>query len=396
MSEPTGKTENDDSVAGSETPAADKLDGACPPEAEKPSDTDTTTESVDDGTTVKKSGKQSSIRETFVDDKSDDYYYTAYSHFGIHEEMLKDEVRTGTYQRAILEHPHLFKDKIVLDIGCGSGILSLFAAQAGAKHVYGIECSAIHQQAREIVKANGYGDVITIIEGKVEEIELPVDGVDIIISEWMGYFLLYEGMLNTILRARDKWLNPGGIVMPDKAVMYLCGIEDSEYKTDKFDFWDNVYGFDFSTIKRQALRDPLVDIAEPRAIATDTFPILRLNLMTCKEEDLSFKSNYVIAAQRDDTIHALLGYFDIFFSFGTEVVAFSTSPASPYTHWKQTVFYLDNIISIKRGEEITGEIECHPNIKNPRDLDIRIDYKHHPLSAGDNEAISGDQWYYMH
>ena len=48
--------------------------------------------------------------------------------------------------------------------------------------------------------------VVTIIKGKVEEVELPVDGVDIIISEWMGYCLFYESMLNTVIYARDKWL----------------------------------------------------------------------------------------------------------------------------------------------------------------------------------------------
>lgn len=57
---------------------------------------------------------------------------------GIHEEMLKDSVRTGSYRNAIVNNPHLFKDKLVLDVGCGTGILSMFAAKAGAKHVVGV------------------------------------------------------------------------------------------------------------------------------------------------------------------------------------------------------------------------------------------------------------------
>lgn len=76
---------------------------------------------------------------------------------------------------------------------------------------------------------------ITIIRGKAEEVVLPVDKVDIIISEWMGYFLLYESMLDTVLFARDKWLAPGGLIFPDKAVMYITAIEDGEYKDQKLD-----------------------------------------------------------------------------------------------------------------------------------------------------------------
>ena len=75
---------------------------------------------------------------------SKDYYFDSYAHFSIHEEMLKDEVRTKTYQDAILRNPHLFRGKTVLDIGCGTGILCMFAAKAGAKQVIGVSphCSS--------------------------------------------------------------------------------------------------------------------------------------------------------------------------------------------------------------------------------------------------------------
>lgn len=65
----------------------------------------------------------------------------------------------------------------------------------------------------------------------MEEIQLPVEKVDCIISEWMGYFLFYESMLDTVLYARDKWLVPGGIILPDKATLSVVGIEDGEYRS---------------------------------------------------------------------------------------------------------------------------------------------------------------------
>lgn len=149
---------------------------------------------------------------------SSDYYFNSYAHFSIHEEMLKDRVRTTSYEKAILRNKHLFEGKTVLDVGSGTGILCLFAAKAGAKHVYGIECSEIVEISKKIAVDNNLDDRITFIKGKAEEITLPVDTVDIIISEWMGYFLLYESMLDTVLLMRDKVLYPSSWT-----VILLCG-----------------------------------------------------------------------------------------------------------------------------------------------------------------------------
>jgi type I protein arginine methyltransferase len=108
-----------------------------------------------------------------------------------------------------------------------------FAVKAGAKHVIGVDMSTMIFKAREIVKVNGMEDKITLIQGKMEEVELPFPKVDIIISEWMGYFLLYESMLDTVLYARDKYLVKDGLIFPDKATIFFAGIEDGEYKDEK-------------------------------------------------------------------------------------------------------------------------------------------------------------------
>jgi protein arginine N-methyltransferase 1 len=119
--------------------------------------------------------------------------------------MLKDEVRTVSYRNSIYQNQHLFKDKVVLDVGCGTGILCMFAAKAGAKMVIGVDMSNIIDQAKIIVKDNKLDDKIILLKGKMEDVVLPVEKVDIIISEWMGYCLLYETMLNTVLYARDRF-----------------------------------------------------------------------------------------------------------------------------------------------------------------------------------------------
>ena len=115
----------------------------------------------------------------------------------------------------------------------GANVKRRFAVKAGAKHVIGVDMSTIIDKAREIVERNGMSDKITLLQGKMEEVKLPFDKVDIIISEWMGYFLLYESMLDTVLYARDKYLVKNGLIFPDKATIFMAGIEDGEYKEEK-------------------------------------------------------------------------------------------------------------------------------------------------------------------
>src|SRR5205814_5241524 len=103
--------------------------------------------------------------------------------------MLKDTVRTDAYRDFIYYHKHLFTDKIVLDVGCGTGILSLFCAKAGAAQVIAVDNSTIIDKARENIYNNGFANRIVCLRGKIEEVTLPVDKVDIIVSEWMGYAL---------------------------------------------------------------------------------------------------------------------------------------------------------------------------------------------------------------
>lgn len=110
-----------------------------------------------------------------------------------------------------------------------------------------------------------FGDYSDFV-GKVEEVTLPEEKVDIIISEWMGYCLFYESMLETVLYARDKWLAPNGMLFPDKCSLYITAIEDRQYKDDKIHWWDEVYGFDMSCLRKVAIREPLVDVVDQKMV----------------------------------------------------------------------------------------------------------------------------------
>ncbi|XP_068117685.1 protein arginine N-methyltransferase 3 [Hyperolius riggenbachi] len=308
-----------------------------------------------------------------LEESEDGAYFGSYGHFSIHEEMLKDAVRTESYRNFMYQNGDIFKDKVVLDVGCGTGILSMFAAKAGAKKVIGVDQSEILYQAMDIVRLNNLEDKISLIKGRIEEIDLPLEKVDIIISEWMGYFLLFESMLDSVIYAKDKYLAAGGAVYPDRCTISLAALCDPAKHTGKLAFWDDVYGFKMSCMKKAVLPEALVEIVNPDTIISQPFIIKDIDCQTTTVKDLDFSSEFSLSITGDGVCTALLGYFDVFFGKNCHTpVSFSTSPKSTKTHWKQTVFLLERPIQVKAGDVLMGKISVRKNRKDPRSLIITL------------------------
>lgn len=72
-------------------------------------------------------------------------------------------------------------------MGSGTGVLSMFAAKAGAKLVYAVDaCPKICELANDLIKSNNLQDQVQVINKRLEDIEKFDENIDIIISEWMG------------------------------------------------------------------------------------------------------------------------------------------------------------------------------------------------------------------
>nr|VDD05171.1 unnamed protein product [Brassica rapa] len=244
---------------------------------------------------VAQGAQDESMCDVTDDTTSADYYFDSYSHF-------------------VDVFFFLVSDKVVLDVGAGTGILSLFCAKAGAAHVYAVECSQMADMAKEIVKANGFSDV-----------------------------------------------------------------------------WNSVYGFDMSCIKKKAMMEPLVDTVDPKQIVTDSKLLKTMNISKMSSGDASFTAPFKLVAQRNDYIHALVAYFDVSFTMCHKLLGFSTGPKSWATHWKQTVMYLEDVLTICEGETITGSMSVSYNKKNPPDVDIKLSYS----LDGQHSKISRTQHYKM-
>lgn len=302
-------------------------------------------------------------------------YFSSYAHYGIHEEMLKDTTRTEAYRNFILNNLNVFKGCSVLDVGCGSAILSMFAAKAGATKIIGVDNSEVAYQAMDIVKENGLENTISIIKGRAEDLCFP-EKVDVIVSEWMGYFLLFESMLDTVIYCRDNFLANGGCIYPDKCNIKLAAIADQDLYASKVNYWDSVYGFKMSAMKSHVLEEPLIDIVDNKHFISKPVKVKEFDLMSISVSDLDFEESFKLNVTRNGVCSSIVGYFDILFGEEQEEIAnpvtFSTSPDCTPTHWKQTIFLLKEPISCKVGDTLNGRIFCRKNKKDKRALDIAL------------------------
>ncbi|KIY60815.1 arginine N-methyltransferase 3 [Cylindrobasidium torrendii FP15055 ss-10] len=347
----------------------------------------------------------------------DTHYFESYGANDIHAVMIQDKVRTSTYAQFLLTNPALLDDAVVLDVGCGTGILSLFAARGGARKVYAVDASNIGDKAKEIIKANGMEDTITVLRGKIEDIEIP-EKVDLIVSEWMGYALLYESMLDSVLNARDRFLKPGGVVAPSQLHMVLGLCDASEIVKERLTFWNDVYGFDMTTMAKEVYNEAVIDVVGPHTVLSTPFVVKDLLIGEIITKQLNFHSTFQLTTtvERKTRVTAFVLYFDTFFSPSgrpippntqvkvvkeNEVVlaevwpvggkpapqrrashggkperitSFSTGPQSIPTHWKQALFLLREPFVVDEGQEVKGTFYCRKSESNSRELMVEIHY----------------------
>ncbi|CAF9913087.1 MAG: hypothetical protein ALECFALPRED_008628 [Alectoria fallacina] len=330
---------------------------------------------------------------------TDSSYFASYSGHDIHETMLKDTVRTDAYRDFIYENKDLFKNKTVLDVGCGTGILSMFCARAGAKKVIAVDNSDIINFARENVYRNGMGETIVCLRGKIEEVVLPLKTVDIIVSEWMGYCLLYEAMLDSVLWARDHYLAHWGLMVPSHCTLRIAPMADSEYVDDHIHHWKNVYGFDMSSMCRDIYRDVVIREVQDFAVPAESSPFLQLCLRTTKKEELVFASRAFSCTLKADmgALDGFVIWFDTFFEQsphfrdpakgkaeeyvrqGGQSIAFTTGPYGKRTHWQQGCLLIDHKgkpqETLKKGQVISGSIGYEKREDDNRALDIKVQWE---------------------
>ncbi|XP_069632170.1 histone-arginine methyltransferase CARM1 isoform X3 [Haliaeetus albicilla] len=321
--------------------------------------------------------KENSVFSKRTDEASAAQYFQFYGCLSQQQNMMQDFVRTATYHRAIVQNYTDFTDKVVLDVGCGSGILSFFAVQAGARRVYAVEASSMAKYAELLVRSNNLSDKITVLAGKIEEISLP-ENVDVVISEPMGYMLFNERMLESYLHSK-KWLKSNGMMFPTYSDIHLAPFSDEQLYMEHYsraNFWyqEWFYGVNLSSLRSAAvdeyLQQPIVDTFDVRILMAQTVKYT-INFMEATEEDLHrVEIPFVFQMMQSGLIHGLAFWFDVAFVGSLVTVWLSTAPTEPLTHWYQVRCLLQTPLFAKEGETLSGKVLFVANKRQSYDIQI--------------------------
>ncbi len=169
--------------------------------------------------------------------------------------LLLDKNRTLKYKYAI--YKAVKPGDIVIDFGCGTGILGFFALQAGAKHVYAIEETSIIDYAQQLAVENAYDKKITFLKKPGKEIidrDLPEKG-DVILSEPISNLLL-EGNAWSTIEYLKKYLKEDGLILPAAGTLYVVPVNSPPQTfldSDYFIGGENVYNVKFLNLPKAVL-----------------------------------------------------------------------------------------------------------------------------------------------
>jgi type I protein arginine methyltransferase len=307
-----------------------------------------------------------------------DNYLKPYGDIELQRRMVSDHFRTSAFAAAIREVVQ--PGDVVLDVGTGTGILAMFAAQAGAQKVYAVDATEIAEVATDLVKANGLSDQIQVIQGRAGEVALD-QKVDLIISEWLGSAGFVEGMLHAVLKARDQSLVPTGRMLPSKVRVLIAPLDDPIlYGAEGPGFWrERIEGLDFSSLQEaELLQGRTVQTrVEPAAVLAPGQTVLEIDLLTASVEDVWFDGPLEFVPGRDGVLNGFSVWFEAELSPG---VMLDTGPFSPETHWSQT--YLSfTPRPVRAGErmEVSVNLSRDPN-PTVVHMDLHVGVGDHELS----------------
>jgi protein arginine N-methyltransferase 1 len=266
----------------------------------------------------------------------------------IHIAMLQDVERTRAFLDTIRESVRA--DDVVLDIGTGSGIFAVAAAQAGAKRVFAVEATAIADVASDVFEKNGVADKVELMRGWSTMIDLP-EKASLAVSEIVGNEPLSERILEVFLDARKRHFRPDARSIPSKLklAVALLGPDGDKERAQAGVSWVDAYGVDLSPLKLTADSDPSFKEARVGTLSgrprIAVAPLLEIDL--CAIETLMLDATRTVKIPRDGDVRAVAITWEIELD---DKHSINVDLDSNGSHWRLPFWPLSRPIPVGAGD----------------------------------------------
>lgn len=271
----------------------------------------------------------------------------------------------------------------VVDAGCGTGILAMFACQAGARRVYAIEREPIVAVARELAEINGFSDRITFLNLDVVDVRLGEhmdERVDVVVSELISKAVLGQGMAELAGWCRDHFLKPAGKMVPERVDLWVAPVDEPRMMESARLPEIEAYGIDFSPLRRRVINRP-VSLRVPKAALLAPGQIAYSYLADRSERVDTFDTELRFKSERDGTLHGWVAWFTSTLAPG---VCLDNQPPG-IASWDNLGFMLPAPVPFRAGAALELRFRARADSRMPEmwAWDTRVGQQ--------NEWISTDQ-----
>jgi protein arginine N-methyltransferase 1 len=271
-----------------------------------------------------------------------------------HRLYLRDRHRVSAYERAIREV--VKPGDVVVDLASGTGILGLLACRAGAARVYAIEETGIAGLARQIAQANGFEHIITSVRGHSQLLNLP-ERADVVVCDQIGGFGLEADILELARDARQRFLRPGGRLIPASLELMVAPIERAPL-SERLRFWqERPAGFDCTPAVVIAANTGYSVRLRPEALLAA--PVSAATLDLTLDHALPLHLSGALRASRAGVLHGIAGWFVAHLS---PRVTMTNSPLSAERIFRRQVFFpIREPVAIAAGATIDVSMRILPS-----------------------------------
>lgn len=274
-----------------------------------------------------------------------------------HRMLLNDEVRMRAYRSAILQS--VKPGDTVLDAGSGSGILAMFACQAGASRVYAVERGPVIIAARELVSANGFADRVVFLNQDLKDVE-PGQSVDLVVSELMGKALLGQGLAELAGWCRDRFLRPGGSMIPERVDLWAAPVEAPKVYSKTLLPDKDTWGIDFSPLRKYSANVPIsARVPAGSLLAAGQLAYSYLALSSALVD--RFDADLVFRAERAGLLHGLVAWFSAVLVPGIELNNYPPGLSC----WDNVVFPLPEPVPVSAETTIAVRLRGRSDAQSP-------------------------------